>query len=80
MRHACVFALAVCTLVLAPAVAAAEPRLTVPRWRMAEALVCYGPVGKDAPQPILFAPGTGSDGGQVFLLGGGAFATMGRTL
>lgn len=80
MRYACVSVLAVCTLVLAPAVAAAEPRLTVPRWRMAEALMCYGPTGKGAPQPILFAPGTGSDGGQVFLLGGGAFAAMGRTL
>jgi triacylglycerol lipase len=63
-----------------PAAGAAEPRLTVPRSQMADALTCYGPVGKDAPRPILFAPGTGSDGSQVFLLGAGAFAAMGRTL
>jgi triacylglycerol lipase len=80
MRRAWVSALALCALALSPAAAAAEPRLTVPRWWMAQALICYGPVGKDAPQPILFAPGTGSDGSQAFLLGGGAFAAMGRTL
>lgn len=80
MRRACVSALVLCVLTLVPAVGAAEPRLTVPRWRMAGALTCYGAVGKDAPRPILFAPGTGSDGSQVFLLGGGAFAAMGRTL
>jgi triacylglycerol lipase len=80
MGRACVSVLAVCALVLAPAAAAAEPRLTAPRWRMAQALTCYGPVGKEAPRPILFAPGTGSEGSQVFLLGGGAFTAMGRTL
>jgi triacylglycerol lipase len=82
MRQAWVSALvlALCGLALAPLPTAAEPRLTVPRWRMAEAIHCYGPVGQDAPQPILFAPGTGSDGSQAFLLGGGAFAAMRRTL
>jgi triacylglycerol lipase len=80
MRRAWVSALALCALAAAPAGAASEPRLTVPPSRMAEALVCYGPVARTAPQPILFAPGTGSDGSQVFLLGGGAFAAMGRTL
>ena len=66
---------------LSPAAAsAAEPRLTEPRSRMADALVCYGPVGPGNPPPILFAPGTGSDGSQVFLLGGPAFTAMGRTL
>jgi hypothetical protein len=80
MRRACVSALVAGVLALAPVVAAAEPRLTVPRWRMAQALMCYGTVGKDTPQPILFAPGTGSDGSQVFLLAGGAFEAMGRTL
>jgi hypothetical protein len=37
-------------------------------------------VGRATPAPILFAPGTGSDGSQVFLLGGGAFEAMGRPL
>jgi hypothetical protein len=47
---------------------------------MAAALVCYGPVGKATAPPIVVAPGTGSDASQVFLLGGGAFAAMGRPL
>lgn len=80
MRPVCVTALALCALALSPVAAAAEPRLTAPRWRMADALRCYGAVGKDAHQPILFAPGTGADGSQAFLLGGGAFVAMGRTL
>lgn len=82
MRGTCVTSLILLMLMtaLAPAAAAAEPRLTVPGWRMADALICYGPVGDGAPQPILFAPGTGSDGSQAFLLGGGAFAAMRRTL
>jgi triacylglycerol esterase/lipase EstA (alpha/beta hydrolase family) len=57
-----------------------EPRLTVSPAAAAGALTCHGPVSRTAPRPILFAPGTGSDGSQVFLLGGGAFAAMGRTL
>jgi triacylglycerol lipase len=80
MRRACASALALCALPLVPAAADAEPRLTVPRPRLADALVCYGPVGGAAPQPILFAPGTGSDGSQAFLVGGGAFAAMARTM
>jgi hypothetical protein len=80
MRCLCVSALALSALALAPATPAAEPRLTVPRWRMADALICNGAVGKNTPQPIVFAPGTGSDGSQVFLLGAGAFAAMKRTL
>jgi triacylglycerol lipase len=78
--RACVSALVLCALAPTPAATAAEPRLTVPRWWMADALICYGPVGKNAPQPILFAPGTGSDGSQAFPLAGGAFAAMRRTL
>ncbi len=73
-------ALALAALALAPAAAGAEPRLTEPRSRMADALMCYGPLGGDAPPPVLFAPGTGSDASQVFLLGGRAFTAMGRTL
>jgi triacylglycerol lipase len=81
MRRRAVSGLCVVALALALAhTAAAEPTLSVPRWRMAEAVMCYGPVGKHAPQPVLFAPGTGSDGSQAFLLGGGAFAAMHRTL
>jgi triacylglycerol lipase len=80
MRQACASALALCALALAPAAAVAEPRLTVDPRRMADALICYGPVGRATPQPILFAPGTGSDGSHVYLLGGGAFEAMGRPL
>jgi hypothetical protein len=80
MRRARVLTLVLCALAATAATASAEPRLTVPRWRMADALRCYGPVGREAPQPVLFAPGTGSDGSQVFLLGGGAFVAMHRTL
>jgi triacylglycerol lipase len=80
MRRVYISALVLGALALAPVAVAVEPRSTVPRWRMAQALMCYGPVGKDAPEPILFAPGTGSDGSQVFLLAGGAFAAMRRTL
>jgi hypothetical protein len=80
MRRALVTALAVCTVLLVTATAVAEPRLTEPRWRMAQALTCYGAVGPETAPPILFAPGTGSDGANVFLLGGGAFTAMGRTL
>lgn len=72
---------AVCALALVPATARASgPRLTSPAWRMQQALTCWGPVGRHRPAPILFAPGTGSDGGQVWLLGGGAFAAMHRTV
>ena len=80
MLRICLSVVAACSLVVAPAAAAAEPRLTVPRWRMPQTLQCYGPVGKEVPAPILFAPGTGSDGSRVLLLGGGAFTAMGRTL
>jgi triacylglycerol lipase len=80
MRRRCASALALCVLALAPAAVAAEPRLTVDSRRMADALMCYGPVGLGMPPPILFAPGTGSDGSHVYLLGGGAFEAMGRTL
>jgi triacylglycerol esterase/lipase EstA (alpha/beta hydrolase family) len=79
MRWRCVTTL-LCVLALAPAGAAAEPPLTVERTRMDASLMCYGPVGTATPPPIVFAPGTGSDGSQVFLLAGGAFAAMGRPL
>jgi triacylglycerol lipase len=80
MRQACASALALCALALAPAAAVAEPRLTVDPRRMADALICYGLVGRATPQPILFAPGTASDGSHVYLLGGSAFEAMGRPL
>jgi hypothetical protein len=67
------------TLLTVPA-ALAEPPLTEPRWRMSDAVRCYGPVGRDVPPPVVFAPGTGADGSQAFLLGGPAFTAMGRTL
>jgi triacylglycerol esterase/lipase EstA (alpha/beta hydrolase family) len=68
-------------LALVPAPAAAsgdEPRLTVGKPAMARALECHGAVGPRRPAPIVFAPGTGSDGSQVYILGRGAFAAIGR--
>jgi hypothetical protein len=62
------------------AATAGEPRLTVGKPAMARALKCYGPVGRDRPAPLVFAPGTGSDGTQVYILGKGAFAAIGRPL
>jgi hypothetical protein len=62
------------------AAAADEPRLTVGRPALARALTCYGPVGPGRPAPLVFAPGTGSDGSHVYILGKGAFDAIGRPL
>jgi triacylglycerol lipase len=65
------------------AVAAAgsgEPAVTVERSKLRSALVCHGRIGADARQPIVYAAGTGSDGSQVWVLGRGAFETLGRPL
>lgn len=66
-------------LLAAPAAgSAAEPPLTVAPAKLRAALQCYGQIGPKAKPPIIFAPGTGSDGAQVHLLGGPAFARIGR--
>ncbi len=57
-----------------------EPRLTEGKRAMARALTCYGPVGPNRPAPLVFAPGTGSNGTQVYILGKGAFDVIGRPL
>jgi len=67
-------------LVLAAAVSAKEPRLTVSPTLMTKALTCYGDVNERRPPPILVLPGTGSDGSQVYTLGKGAFDAMGRSV
>jgi hypothetical protein len=65
---------------LAPAAGARtpEPRLTVPRSDLKAALTCHGPIGPGRPAPLIYAPGTGSDGSQVWVLGRGAFEALGR--
>jgi triacylglycerol lipase len=66
-------------LVFWPAAAAAkEPQLKVERARLATALTCHGEVKPRAQPPILFLPGTGSDGSRVYALGKGAFDALGR--
>ena len=57
---------------------ATEPKLTVPAATLATALTCYGEIGRGRPAPIVFAPGTGSTGAQVYVLGKGAFDAIGR--
>jgi pimeloyl-ACP methyl ester carboxylesterase len=69
------------TVAALPGVAAGrEPRLTVAPSRLAAALTCYGEIAPRAKPPIIFAPGTGSDGSQVYALGKGAFDAIGRPL
>jgi hypothetical protein len=67
----------------ASAVAAArsgDPPVTVEGSKLRSALVCHGRIAADARQPILYAPGTGSDGSQVWALGHGAFEALGRPM
>jgi triacylglycerol lipase len=62
-----------------PSVAQArEPRLTIERSKLTAAVTCHGPVGRRSAPPILFAPGTGSDGSQVYALGKPAFDRLRR--
>lgn len=71
--------LAIVALIAAPADgSAAEPPLTVAPAKLSAALQCYGHIGPAAKTPIVFAPGTGSDGSQVHALGGPAFDRIGR--
>jgi hypothetical protein len=60
------------------AAAGKEPRLTVKASLLSAALTCHGSVKSGAKSPIIFAPGTGSDGSQVYALGKGAFQAIGR--
>jgi triacylglycerol esterase/lipase EstA (alpha/beta hydrolase family) len=81
MRHLrrAVLIVAASALAAMPTGAAAnEPRLTVERSKLAAALTCHGEVSPSAGPPIIFVPGTGSDGSQVYLLGRGAFDVLGR--
>jgi len=60
--------------------AAGEPRLAVTAAEAAAALTCATKVGPSRPAPVLFVPGTGSDGSQVIAIGKPAFDAMGRSL
>ena len=44
------------------------------------ALTCATEIGRSRPAPVLFVPGTGSDGSQVIAIGKPAFDAMGRSL
>jgi hypothetical protein len=68
---------------LGPAAAGAtsrEPPLTVKRSELRSAVVCHGNIGAHSRPPIIYAPGTGSDGSQVWALGHGAFEALGRPM
>jgi len=79
VRAAAVALAAAAGLLAGPAGASArEPRLTVSPSRLAAAVTCHGKVRPGAPPPLVFAPGTWSDGSQVFALGRGAFEALGR--
>ena len=78
---ACIAAVAAAAALGAPVGAQGrprEPKLTVPAATFAGALTCYGQIGRGRPAPIVFAPGTGSTGAQVYILGKGAFDAVGR--
>jgi triacylglycerol esterase/lipase EstA (alpha/beta hydrolase family) len=79
--RAAAVALAAAGLPAGPAGASApEPRLTVPPARLAAAVTCHGDLRKDGAPPVVFAPGTWSDGSQVYALGRGAFEALRRPL
>lgn len=69
---------AAAAVAVAAGAAVNEPRITAPRSQLAAALTCHGDVSTRGRQPIIFAPGTGSDGGQVYALGKGAFDAIAR--
>jgi triacylglycerol lipase len=71
-------AVAACGSPGAAAVGSREPALTVDRSKLRSAVECHGRIAADAPQPIIYPPGTGSDGSQVWALGRGAFEAVGR--
>jgi Palmitoyl protein thioesterase len=52
----------------------------VERSKLRSVLVCHGHIGAGAPQPILYATGTGTDGSQVWALGRCAFEALGRPI
>jgi triacylglycerol lipase len=62
------------------AAAAKEPKLKVQRAKLAKALSCHGEIKVRGEPPILFLPGTGSDGSRVYALGKGALDALGRPL
>jgi hypothetical protein len=64
-------------LALPPGAAGKEPKLTVEPSKLAAALTCHGDLKRGGRQPLIFAPGTGSDGSQVYVLGKGAFDDIG---
>jgi triacylglycerol lipase len=57
---------------------AKEPKLEVARAELGKALTCHGEINPGREPPILFLPGTGSDGSRVYALGKGAFDALGR--
>jgi hypothetical protein len=78
-RRTVALVLASATFGAVPASAsAAEPKLTVKRSKLAGALTCHGKLERKGRPPIVFAPGTGSDGSGVYALGKGAFDALER--
>jgi len=64
-------------LVAAPAVGAAEPRLTVGKNRLDAALKCVGPIDDAARTPVMVVTGTGASGDEAYAIGKGALDAYG---
>ena len=61
----------------APA-SAADPKLTEPKSKLRQALVCESKLGPKRPAPILFSTGTGTNGPEGLSLIEGALERLGR--
>jgi len=60
--------------------AAVESELSVERAKLAKALTCHREVKPGPEPPILFLPGTGSDGSHVYAVGKATFDALGRAV
>jgi triacylglycerol lipase len=66
-------AAAICVLVGAAPIAAADPPLTVPKAKLDAALHCHGKLRGAKRQPVMLVTGTGATGDEAYAIGKGAF-------
>jgi triacylglycerol lipase len=64
-------------LAAAPAVHAAEPKLTVAKSRLKASLKCVGPIDDAARTPVMIVTGTGASGDEAYAIGKGAIDAYG---
>lgn len=65
-------------LALTSIASAAEPKLTVPKGKLAAALHCHGDLAGTKKQPIMLVTGTGATGEEAYAIGKGAFDAFGH--